>query len=83
MSILENQYRTPDNLNTRISIHEKYSVNKQSFGEWLLSNYTLEPEDRILELGCGTADMWKGNLSLLPEGARLTLTDFSPGMLLP
>lgn len=82
MNTIENQYRTPENLNTRISIHEKYSVNKQPFGAWLLSNYALGPEDRILELGCGTADMWKGNLSLLPEGARLTLTDFSSGMLL-
>lgn len=81
MNTIENQYRTPKNLNTRISIHEKYSVNRQPLGEWILSNYRLKPNDRILELGCGTADMWRGRLSLLPEGARLTLTDFSSGML--
>ena len=63
MNTIEKQYRTPENLNTRISIHEKYSVNRQPFGEWILSNYTLGPDDRILELGCGTADMWKGRLS--------------------
>lgn len=82
MNTIEKQYRTPENLNTRISIHEKYSVNRQPFGEWILSNYTLGPKDRILELGCGTADMWKGRLSLLGDSARLTLTDFSSGMLL-
>lgn len=29
------QYRTSANLNTRISIHQKYSVNKQGFGNWI------------------------------------------------
>ena len=51
-------------------------------GKWH-GQYARPEQPFILELGCGTADMWKGNLSLLPEGARLTLTDFSPGMLLP
>lgn len=75
------QYQTPGNLNTRISIHEKYSTNRQPFGDWILSHYRIKPNDRILELGCGTAAMWKNNLSLLDGGSRLTLTDFSSAML--
>ena len=81
MNIIEMQYQTAKNLNTRISIHDKYSTNHQPFGDWIMSHYALKPGCRILELGCGTGDMWKGKLSLLDEGSHLTLTDFSSGML--
>lgn len=73
------QYATAANLNRRISIHEKYSRNRQGFGPWIVSQYALEPGMTVLELGCGTAGMWQG--TKLPEGCRLVLTDFSAGML--
>ena len=73
------QYATADNLNRRIGIHEKYSRNRQGFGPWIVSQYALEPGMAVLELGCGTGGMWRG--AVLPEGCRLTLTDFSEGML--
>jgi len=81
MDIIEKQYQTPAHLYTRISIHEKYSVNKQPFGDWIYSHYSIAPGDRVLELGCGTADMWKGRLPFVQEGVQLILTDFSKGML--
>lgn len=73
------QYATGANLNRRIGIHEKYSRNRQGFGPWIVSRYQLEPGMAVLELGCGTGSMWKG--ATLPERCRLTLTDFSTGML--
>ena len=60
MNAVEKQYKNADNLNIRISIHQKYSVNQQPFGEWIMEHYEIRPGFRILELGCGTADMWKG-----------------------
>ncbi len=78
-SVVQNQYATAARLNTRISIHEKYSRNKQPFGEWIVSHYDLQPGERVLELGCGTGSMWQG--VPLPEGCRVTLTDLSEGML--
>lgn len=81
MNKIEKQYQTAENLNTRISIHEKYSINQQPFADWIMSHYEIEPNYRILELGCGTAGMWKGKLSSIAEGVHLTLTDFSVGML--
>lgn len=81
MNNIEKQYKTAGNLNTRISIHEKYSTNAQPFGDWIHGHYQMQPGFRILELGCGTGEMWKGKLQTLPEDARLLLTDFSQGML--
>lgn len=78
---IEAQYKTPKNLITRISIHEKYSTNHQSFADWIIEHYDIRPGFRILELGCGTGDMWKGHIDLLNGCAHLTLTDFSVGML--
>lgn len=75
------QYQTAAHLNTRISIHDKYSTNKEPFGDWIVSHYQIRPGMNILELGCGTGSMWKDHLDLLSGGTHLTLTDFSPGML--
>lgn len=77
--IVADQYATSARLETRISIHEKYSRNKQPFGEWIVSHYGLCPGERVLELGCGTGSMWRG--VTLPEGCHVTLTDLSAGML--
>lgn len=81
MHNIKKQYQTSQNLNTRISIHDKYSTNRQPFGDWIISHYTINPDDQILELGCGTGSMWRENLHLLTGDAALTLTDFSEGML--
>ncbi len=40
----------------------------------------LGPEARILEVGCGPAQLWRRNLNRLPTGWRVTLTEFSPGV---
>ena len=79
--IVKEQYKNASNLNTRISIHSKYSVNKQGFGNWIVSNYAIKAGIRILELGCGTGDMWKEHLKLLDNVSELVLSDFSEGML--
>ena len=78
-TVVANQYTTSDRLNTRISIHEKYSRNKHPFGEWIVSHYALQPGERVLELGCGTGSMWQ-NITLPPD-CHVTLTDLYPGML--
>ena len=54
---VKNQYRTAENLNTRISIHSKYSTNRQGFGNWIVSQYRILPGMSVLELGCGTGQM--------------------------
>lgn len=77
----EVQYKTADRLNTRISIHEKYSTNPQGFGNWIVSHYDFKPGVRVLELGCGTGNIWLGQDELIERCNPLTLSDFSEGML--
>lgn len=78
--VVKQQYATANNLNTRISIHDKYSTNKMGFGNWIVSNYRIDKGASVLELGCGTGDMWKGRESLIRSCSRLILSDFSDGM---
>ncbi|MBP5603345.1 MAG: class I SAM-dependent methyltransferase [Treponema sp.] len=78
--VVEKQYATSTNLNTRISIHDKYSTNKQGFGNWIYSHYEIADGSRVLELGCGTGSMWKGHDELIKKCAELVLSDFSEAM---
>lgn len=80
MSVVKQQYANANNLNTRISIHDKYSTNKMGFGNWIVSNYRIDKGIKVLELGCGTGDMWKNRESLIGLCSKLTLSDFSEGM---
>lgn len=38
-STVHEQYKSADNLNTRISVHKKYSVNKTGFDNWIVEKY--------------------------------------------
>lgn len=78
---VQKQYKNPDNLNIRISIHDKYSVNKMGFGNWIFSNYEIRDGMNVLELGCGTGDMWKKNMDFINKCSQLIMTDLSKGML--
>ena len=78
---VKEQYANAGNLNTRISIHQKYSTNKMGFGNWIFSNYKIEQGMKVLELGCGTGDMRKGHDDLMNSCSKLVLSDSSKGML--
>ena len=75
------QYSNDSKLSTRLQLHEKHSTNKQGFGPWVYEQYCLAPGCSALELGCGNAGQWKSNISRLPAGCKLVLSDISEGML--
>ncbi len=79
--IVKNQYQSSSNLNTRISIHDKYSTNKMGFSNWIFSNYEIPEGSRILELGCGTGSMWVGKDEEVRKCGKIILSDFSEGMI--
>ena len=74
--IVKKQYATASNLSTRISIHDKYSTNKTGFGNWIFSNYRITPGAKVLELGCGTGDMWKTRSDSIERCSKFVLSAY-------
>jgi SAM-dependent methyltransferase len=78
---VSNQYRTASNLNARIRLHQEFSTNKYGWQRWLFDQFKFMPQSRILELGCGTGNLWLENLDRIPAELEIILSDFSEGML--
>jgi SAM-dependent methyltransferase len=74
------QYATDANLNARISLHDRFSTSSLSYPRWIFDGYDFGDDAEVLEVGCGNGLVWRENLDRVPSGWRLTLTDFSPGM---
>ncbi|MCR4584764.1 MAG: methyltransferase domain-containing protein [Lachnospiraceae bacterium] len=75
------QYAVPKGLDIRMTFHEKYSVNRQGYGEWLVSHYDIRGGMTVLEVGCGTGSIWKGHENIISGCGKLILADLSEGML--
>ena len=74
------QYAKQDSLDIRVKLHKKYSKNKLGFNNWIFSNYQITDEINVLELGCGTGELWKSNLDSIDKMKQLVITDFSSDM---
>lgn len=73
------QYKNAKNLNDRISLHEKYSTNKQGWFNWLFNQIDFSKVNRLLELGCGNGKLWQENRIEL-RNREIFLSDISEGM---
>ena len=73
------QYKNVKNLNDRISLHEKYSTNKQGWFKWLFNQIDFSRVNRLLELGCGNGKLWQENRIDL-RNREIFLSDISEGM---
>lgn len=77
---LREQYRDDSNLRARIELHARFSTAAESWPQWLFDRIAPAPDARVLEVGCGPAALWEANLDRIDPRWKLTLTDFSPGM---
>jgi len=76
------QYSTSANLDARIRLHADYSTNAHGWLPWVFDHLLTLPVDAvILEIGCGTGQLWDENQARIPTGWTLILSDQSPGML--
>ncbi len=76
------QYRDSSNLDARVVIHQRFSTNPYGWFKWVFDTLLKLPENaKILELGCGHGLLWKENISRIPDGWNITLSDLSSGML--
>ncbi len=80
--LTQNQYKTPVNLDARIALHKRFSTNPYDWFNWLFDEIAFLPtHTNILELGCGSGELWKECMVRVPASWDLTLTDLSTGML--
>lgn len=77
---VQKQYKDGKNLSTRVSLYEKYSVNRKKYSTWIFENYKFFDGCRILEFGSGFGKDWKDKVEILSPKSTLILSDFSPGM---
>jgi ubiquinone/menaquinone biosynthesis C-methylase UbiE len=76
------QYRDSSNLDARVVIHQRFSTNPYGWFKWVFDTLLKLPENaKVLELGCGHGLLWKENISRIPNGWNITLSDLSSGML--
>ena len=74
------QYRTGDNLDVRIQLHQRFSTNPTIYFEWMFDQLKLQAGMKVMEIGCGTGEFWRTNFQRLPADLNLTLLDLSTGM---
>ncbi|MEZ4661459.1 MAG: class I SAM-dependent methyltransferase [Caldilineaceae bacterium] len=80
--LLNDQYKNASNLNKRIQLHARFSTNVYGWHPWVFDRALRAPANaRVLEVGCGPGELWRENLDRVPTDWRVTLSDFSPGML--
>ncbi len=74
------EYKDASNLNARILIHKRFSTNPYGWFNWVFDTLGRLPMDAsILELGCGSAEMWVNVADKIPVNWNITLSDLSPG----
>ena len=74
------QYRSGDNLDARIQLHRRFSTNPTIYFEWMFDQLKLQAGMKVMEIGCGTGELWRTNIQRLPANLNLTLLDLSIGM---
>ena len=79
----KDQYADSANLNARIRLHQLYDTNPHNFHRWAFDRLLEDAPSscRLLELGCGSGELWVKNKDRVPADWTVTLSDFSPGML--
>jgi ubiquinone/menaquinone biosynthesis C-methylase UbiE len=76
---IKDQYASSKNLEARMSIY-LYSIDPKTFSKWLTEQIVPGNNLKILELGCGTGDLWK-DLKVSFNNCEILLSDLSKGML--
>jgi len=77
---IREQYRDSRRLSARVYLHQRFSIGPGDWHGWVFDHLNLSDQAQVLELGCGTGALWHVNLTRVPAGWSVTLSDLSPGM---
>jgi hypothetical protein len=64
---LAKMYVMNDTVSTRIGLHDKYSVNKYGWGNWVFDQYELKDGMNILELDAGLREFGRAGIAVCPN----------------
>ena len=78
--LVREQYQDSSRLDARVRIYELFSQRADDFHSWVFARLELAPGSRILEVGGGTGNLWRGNPERL-GGRRVLFGDKSTAML--
>jgi SAM-dependent methyltransferase len=79
--LVTSQYKRADNLQARSDFHARFSVNPYPWFEWVFDQINLPAQAQILEIGCGSGELWVQNRTRIPPGWEFIFGDLSYGML--
>jgi SAM-dependent methyltransferase len=77
------QYRDSTSLDARMRLYALYG-SQPSLQDWTFERLRLAELPagaQVLELGCGSGNLWRGKAALIPSGPAISLSDLSSGML--
>ena len=78
--LLHHQYQNASNLNARIALHARFSINSYGWHRWMFDQFAFPDQCHVLELGCGPGTLWLKNQERIPADWNIMLSDFSAGM---
>jgi len=79
--VLAGQYQDRSNLDLRRNFHKKYGSSPTRYTDWILAKIRFFKGCRVLEVGCGTGNLWEHAAELVETFSELVLSDISEGML--
>jgi ubiquinone/menaquinone biosynthesis C-methylase UbiE len=75
------QYHTTGNLNARQALHDRFSASDVTWHDWTFSALCVTPHCRVLDIGCGTGQLWSRGRFGKASNFALFLADNSAAML--
>ncbi|GHO49356.1 class I SAM-dependent methyltransferase [Ktedonospora formicarum] len=79
--LLNDQYKDASNFSLRLHALRRMGAMQRSWYRWIFDHIELASDGAVLELGCGPGFLWLENIERVPSTWRVTLSDFSSGML--
>ena len=78
--LLQQQYQNASNLNARIALHARFSLNTHGWHRWVFEQFAFPAQCHVLELGSGSGALWLKNQERISSDWNVLLSDFSMGM---
>lgn len=78
---LLHKYNNSNHLNNQVDFYQRYGVNNKTWFEWVHQNIIFKDNDAILEVGCGTGELWSQNEKQVVE-SPIILSDISHEMII-